>query len=312
MTPTAHLSPGGPEIRHEAEEAAALFPALMVEAERVAQTVAAGLHGRRRAGPGETFWQHRAYGFGDPVSAIDWRQSARAADRLYVRQNEWEAAAAVWIWRDPSSSLDYSSARGGPTKRRRADVLATALAILLSEAGERVGLMGLSGPPDLVRGFHGRAAPSRILEALLSPGRPEREDGASSTPPAAQVSAGARIVLLSDFFTAPDDIAGAVGTYASMNATGALLQIVDPAEEDFPFSGRTEFQDTESRDRLLFGEAGSVGAAYRDRFIAHRRSLEDAARKYDWTFIAHRTDRPAQSALLALYSALSDLRMLKR
>lgn len=307
MTPTAHLSPGGSEIRHEAEEAAALFPALMVEADRVAHTVAAGLHGRRRAGPGETFWQHRAYGFGDPVSAIDWRQSARAADRLYVRQNEWEAAAAVWIWRDPSQSLDYASARGGPTKRRRAEVLATALAILLSEAGERVGLMGLGR-----RAFHGRAAPSRILEALLSPGRPEREDGASSTPPAAQVSAGARIVLLSDFFTAPDDIAGAVGTYASMNASGALLQIVDPAEEDFPFSGRTEFQDTESRDRLIFGEAGSVGAAYRERFIAHRRSLEDAARRYDWTFIAHRTDRSAGSALLALYSALSDLKMLKR
>ncbi|HOP21282.1 MAG TPA: DUF58 domain-containing protein, partial [Amphiplicatus sp.] len=103
MSPSAHLPAGALQTRHEAEEAAALFPALMVEADRVAHTVAAGLHGRRRAGPGETFWQHRAYGFGDPVSAIDWRQSARAADRLYVRQNEWEAAAAVWIWRDASA-----------------------------------------------------------------------------------------------------------------------------------------------------------------------------------------------------------------
>jgi uncharacterized protein (DUF58 family) len=303
MTPTHPHFAGGLEIRRQAEEAAALFPALMVEAERIAHTIASGLHGRRRAGPGETFWQHRAYGFGDPVSAIDWRQSARAADRLYVRQNEWEAAAAVWIWRDPSRSLDYTSSRSIATKRRRADVLATALAILLAEAGERVGLMGAGA-----RAFHGRAAPSRILEALLSR---DQADGAS-TPPAAHVPAGARIVLVSDFFTAPDDVAAAVRNYAAANASGALVQIVDPAEEEFPFSGRMEFHDAESRERLLFGEAGSVGAAYRARFAAHRASLENAARKFGWTFIAHRTDRPAQSALLALYSALSDLKMLKQ
>ena len=111
----------GADIRQRAEEIAAAFPPLLIEAERIAHTVAAGLHGRRRAGPGETFWQHRAYAFGDPVSTIDWRQSARVADRLYVRQNEWDAAAAVWVWRDPSRSLDYASTRGLPTKRRRAD-----------------------------------------------------------------------------------------------------------------------------------------------------------------------------------------------
>lgn len=299
--PTA--SAAGPEIRREAEEAAALFPALMVEAERIAQTVAAGLHGRRRAGPGETFWQHRAYGFGDPVSAIDWRQSARAADRLYVRQNEWEAAAAVWIWRDASSSLDYASSRDAPTKRRRAEILATALAILLSQAGERIGLIGEGG-----RAYHGRTAPSRILETLLT----SKTDGGESTPPCAQIPAGSRIVLHSDFFVQPKAVARAVRDYAAANAKGALVQIIDAAEEDFPFGGRMEFEDPESRERLLFGEAGSVGAAYRARFAAHRAALEDVARKYGWVFIAHRTDHPAQSALLALFAALSDLRALKQ
>ncbi len=114
------------DIRRDAEAAAATFPALLVEAERIAQTVAAGLHGRRRAGPGETFWQHRPYSFGDPVSAIDWRQSARVASRLFVRENEWEAAAAVFLWRDPSASLNFASLRNVPLKRRRADILAVA------------------------------------------------------------------------------------------------------------------------------------------------------------------------------------------
>ncbi len=301
MSRKSAVSADAADIRRAAEEAAALFPALMVEAERVAHTVTAGLHGRRRAGPGENFWQHRAYAFGDPVNAIDWRQSARASDRLYVRQNEWEAAAAVWIWRDPSRSLDYASARGGPTKRRRADIMATALAILLSQAGERVGLMGARPRP-----FHGRAAPSLFLEALTAP-----PGDLSSTPPSAHLSPGARVVLISDFLVAPDAISRAVASYAGAGAAGALLQVVDPAEEDFPFGGRLQFQDVESRDQLIFGEAGAVSQDYRARFAAHREALQDAARRSAWTFLSHRTDRSAESALLALFTALSDLRLLK-
>lgn len=301
MSPKPDRAAGAAALRRDAEEAAAVFPALMVEADRVAHTVTAGLHGRRRAGPGETFWQHRAYAFGDPVSTIDWRQSARAADRLYVRQNEWEAAAAVWIWRDPSHSLDYSSTRGAPTKRRRADVIATALAILLSQAGERVGLIG-----SQQRAFHGRVAPARFLEALVA----EPKDLAS-TPPHIQLSPGARVVMISDFLAEPDAIGEAVYAYAGGGAKGALLQVVDQAEEEFPFTGRTEFEDSESRDHLTFGEAGSVGAQYRARFAAHRAALKDIARRFGWTFLAHRTDRSVENALLALFTALSDLRMLK-
>lgn len=297
-----NAAPATATVRRAAEEAAARFPALMIEAERIAHTVAAGLHGRRRAGPGETFWQHRAYSFGDPVNAIDWRQSARVSGRLYVRQNEWEAAAAVWIWRDPSRSLDYASSSATPTKRRRADVLATALAILLSQAGERVGLLGQQRRP-----FHGRGAPARFLEALA----PDAYEDAQSVPPVAQLAAGARVVLISDFLVEPETIASAVSAFAAAGAKGALVQVVDAAEEEFPFAGRTEFQDAESPERLTFGEAGALAGEYRARFAAHRRALEDISRRRAWSFAAHRTDRPAEAALLALFIALGDFRILK-
>lgn len=284
-------------IRHKAEDAASLFPALLIEADRIAQNVAAGLHGRRRAGPGETFWQHRPYVFGDPVNMIDWRQSARVSNRLYVRQNEWEAAAAVYIWRDPSRSLDYASTDVAPTKRHRADVLATALTILLSQAGERIGLLGEDRRP-----FQGRTAPERILEAL----HVDRFDDRASAPPTAHLKPGARVVLLSDFFTDEAAIERAVSALAASGARGALVQICDEAEEVFPFHGRTEFEDMESPDRLIFGDAKSIGDSYRTKFGALRDSLKTLARRADWSFIAHRTDRPPQTALLALYSALGD------
>ncbi|MEO1243003.1 MAG: DUF58 domain-containing protein [Pseudomonadota bacterium] len=287
-------------IRHDAEEAAALFPALLVEAERIAQTVAAGLHGRRRAGPGETFWQHRPYAFGDPVNAIDWRQSARAVDRLYIRQNEWEAAAAVYVWRDPSRSLDFASLKTLPSKRRRADVLTLALAILLSQAGERIGVLGEERRP-----FHGRGAPTRLLEALHI----DAYRDTASTPPPAHLPPGGRVVMISDFFADIDALGKSVSALAAAGATGALVQVCDPAEEDFPYEGRVEFKDLESRDRLIFGETGSLERDYRKKFAAHRDALANVARTAGWTLITHRTDNPVQTALLALYTALGDARL---
>ncbi len=287
------------DIRHRAEEAAAVLPPLLIEAERIAQTVAAGLHGRRRSGPGETFWQHRAYIFGDPVSAIDWRQSARVSDRLYVRQNEWDAAAAVWIWRDPSRSLDYSSMKEVPTKRRRADIIAVALASLLARAGERIGVIA-SAP----RMFHGRNAAARYLEALDV----AAFDEDASSPPSFPASAHARVVFIGDFFTDIEMTSAAAARAATLGARGAFLQVTDPAEETFPFKGRTEFSNPENRDRLVFGDAGALKESYLREFAAHRARLIDLCNRFDWTFITHRTDQPAGHALLALYAALADQR----
>ena len=69
-------------------------PNILIEAKRIAQTVAHGIHGRRRAGPGETFWQFRQFQSSDTARQIDWRRSA-SSDHLYVREREWEAAHTV-------------------------------------------------------------------------------------------------------------------------------------------------------------------------------------------------------------------------
>ena len=130
-------------LRDRAEQAAAVLPPLLVAAERVATTVAQGVHGRRRVGQGETFWQFRQYEQGDAAARIDWRESAKS-QRLYVRETEWEAAQSVWLWRDASTSMEYSSAEylGGtwPTKRDRGELMLVALASLLVRGGERLTL----------------------------------------------------------------------------------------------------------------------------------------------------------------------------
>src|SRR3954470_1810717 len=84
------------------------LPRLILEARRIAATVIHGLHGRKRAGPGEQFWQYRRFVSGEPARRVDWRRSARDGI-LYVREQEWEAAHTVWIWPDRSPSMTFTS-----------------------------------------------------------------------------------------------------------------------------------------------------------------------------------------------------------
>src|SRR5712672_4358594 len=120
---------------------AATMPRLILEARRVAATVIHGLHGRRRPGPGENFWQYRRFMSGEPAARVDWRRSARD-DHLYVREQEWEAAHTVWIWPDRSSSMAFRSPLAEESKVHRALVMAFALAEILVNGGERVGVPG--------------------------------------------------------------------------------------------------------------------------------------------------------------------------
>ena len=134
-------------LRKEVEQLTAPFPALLAEAERVAAVVAQGVHGRRRPGQGESFWQYRTYQPSDPAHHIDWRRSARS-DQIFVRENEWEAAHTVYFWRDGSPGMNWRSHKKTPTKQDRASVLCMALASLLMRAGERTALIGESQYPD--------------------------------------------------------------------------------------------------------------------------------------------------------------------
>ena len=111
-----------PRLREEAATLAARLPSLVIAARRLAQSVMHGVHGRRQAGPGETFWQFRPFVSGEPAARVDWRRSARE-NRAFVREREWEAAHTLWLWFDRSPSMDVGSPLAHSTKLDRAAVL---------------------------------------------------------------------------------------------------------------------------------------------------------------------------------------------
>lgn len=278
----------------EADALGAALPPLLVAAERLASTVALGVHGRRKSGMGETFWQFRRYAQGDARSAIDWRQSAKS-QHLFVREREWEAAESVWFWRDGSSSMNFSSGPSFCTKRERANLLALALASLLVRGGERVAIFGDREGPAA-----GRVAVRHMAGALAD------ERAGAAMPPDLASAKRAQVIWLSDFLAPMEAVQRALGKMARAGLGGHLVQIVDPAEQDFPFSGRTRFEWRNMHAHEIFGRAETARETYRRRFEAQSDGVRALARKFGWSFLLHRTDARPETALIALHAQIGE------
>jgi uncharacterized protein (DUF58 family) len=271
---------------------AAGMPRLILEARRVAATVIHGVHGRRRAGPGENFWQYRRFVSGEPASRVDWRRSARD-DHLYVRELEWEAAHTVWIWPDRSPSMHFASPLVRETKLYRTLVVALALAEVLVEGGERVGIPGLTRPTG-----------SRNVIDLMAQAIVHDRDERASLPPNFVPSPLAEVVLLSDLWSDIGDVRGKISQLAGRGSRGHVVQIVDPAEETFPYWGRVEFVEPEGFGRVTAGRAETWRTDYIERVARHRAEIRRETDRLGWSFAIHRTDRPPSELLLALHARI--------
>jgi len=293
-------------LQQRGEALAAGLPPLLVAAERVATTVVQGVHGRRRIGQGETFWQFRSYEPGDRPQLIDWRQTAKS-DRVYVREMEWEAAQTVWLWRDDSGSMSWRSAEAGDSKRGRADLLLLALAVLLLRAGERITLLGSGRRPASGRQALLRTAVALQRAAEAAGDGQGAEPPGAGLPPCEALPRHGRIVCFSDFLSPLQEIESVLRFYAERGLRGHLVQLLDPAEISFPFAGRLRFEGLEGEESWLLGRSEAVRGAYLRRLELQCRGLEDICRRLGWSCSLHRTDRSAESALLMLYQAIAPL-----
>src|ERR1041385_9266962 len=273
---------------------AASMPRLILEARKIAATVIHGLHGRRRAGSGENFWQFRRYVPGEEARRIDWRRSARD-DNIYVREQEWEAAHTIWIWPDRSPSMHFVSKLARESKLDRTLTIAFALAEILVEAGERVGVPGLTRPTG------SRAVIERMAEAIIHDPR-ERPSLPLGFAPALL----SEVVMLSDLWSPIEDIRATLTQLSSNGSQGHLVQIVDPAEETFPYSGRVEFTEPETGARITAGRAENWRVDYAARLKQHRAELAAEAKRLGRRLTLHRHQRPPTELLLALHGRIGE------
>ncbi|HTO80169.1 MAG TPA: DUF58 domain-containing protein [Methylocystis sp.] len=288
-------APGGFEATRAAEIAQRL-PLILAKARDIAASLVHGAHGRRRAGMGDTFWQYRPFASGEEAQRIDWRRSARS-DQLFVREREWEAAHNCFVWIDVTPSMAFKSALANDFKIDRAAILGLAVADALVNGGERVGALGLSTP----------TAARNVMIRLGELFAKEAASGeAEKLPPTVPLPPRARAVLISDFFCDPQALATRLAAYSDCGARGALLMLLDPVEEAFPFAGETLFRDPLGGEDFRAGEARALREAYGAKLAEHQDALREAARRAGFLFLVHHTDRPAAEAALALLMGLGD------
>jgi uncharacterized protein (DUF58 family) len=280
-----------------AEALGARLPPLLVAADRVAATVAQGVHGRRRVGQGDSFWQFRRFVAGDPVTRIDWRQSAKSGRAVpegwFIRETEWEAAQTVCLWRDGSASMRWRSRAAEVEKRDRASLLLLALASLLLRGGERALLLRQDARP-----VSGRRGLDRLAADLMT------ADDDRGLPPLLPVPRHASVVLFGDFLSPLDEVQALLARFAAVPVTGYLLQILDPAEALLPYAGRVRFLGLERDGETLIPRVETVREAYAERLKAQQEGLASLCSAAGFGFGVHRTDHPPETALLTLYAAL--------
>ena len=264
------------------------LPRLTMEARRVAQTVQSGMHGRHKAGTGETFWQFRPFMQGEAANRIDWRRSSRDHS-LYVREREWETVHTLWLWIDQSPSMDFQSEWGRDAKNNQAVTLGLALADIVVRSGERVGLWD-SGTTSRQRDIIDQLAAMLIEEAAQ----------VKELPALRAVERFHDLVLLTDGLSPLPQWQQAITDLSRKGAHGHVVLIRDPAEVTLPYEGHYKLLATEGESGLEIGDAGAFRARYQDRIAAHREELKTLCARHHWVFYDHLTDKPLLPVLLAL------------
>ncbi len=280
-------------LRERSEAEASRLPPLLARAEHLAGTVLLGDHGRRRSGLGDDFWQYRPAQIGDSRRMIDHRRSARG-DQQFVREREWQIAQSIMLWVDQGASMRFASDKTLPTKIDRARLLGLATAILLVRGGERVGLTGTTLPPR-----RGNAQIIRLAQAWSEDSQTDY-----APPEHRAMIPHARAVFISDFLGPLDEVELALTKAADRGVRGVLMQLLDPSEESFPYSGRTIFESVGGTARHETLKAADLRDRYLDRLARRKDALTHLCRATGWQMGLHHTGDSAQSALLWLYRAL--------
>ncbi len=284
----------GRDTMERARARASLIPDLLVEAQRVANTVFSGWHGRRKRGIGENFWQFRPYVPGETMSRIDWRRSARDETNIYVQDKEWQATHMIWLWVDESASMLFKSDTATVSKQSRALVLAFAMAELLARSGERVGWLGLTKP------ILARNAAEKLAEALIL------AEPQTDFPKETDLGHHSDVILFSDFLDTIEDNRAHLQELYRHRASGHVVQIIDPVEELFPYQGRVEFVDPETGEKFTAGNASTLREDYARETSLRTGTMRDTVRSLGWSYTRHHTDRLASEALASLHIHLSE------
>ncbi|MGH7467847.1 MAG: DUF58 domain-containing protein [Longimicrobiales bacterium] len=270
---------------------------LELAARLVVEGLRAGHHRSPFHGYSAEFQQHRPYRAGDDLKYLDWKILART-DRLYSRQFRETTSMSVMIVLDASASMGFPEHE--LSKFRYASLVAASLAYLISTQGDAVGLMTMTG--DALRYLPARGGRPH-LRSLVA--RLDRLSPSGHWQPQRVVARAAElldrrgvVLVISDFYDAEEETRRELRRAARRGHDVAMLQIISPEEQSFPYQGALEMQDLESGERRLI-DAAAAQVSYRKAMSDFLERCRSGAHRDGLEYALMSTDTPPERALRA-------------
>ncbi|WP_375706651.1 DUF58 domain-containing protein [Bartonella sp. AA126HLJHH] len=275
------------------------MPYFLLQARHIANTLITGWHRQRKSGNGENFWQFRPYMEGESISRIDWRRSARD-ENTYLREHEWQMTQTVWLCPDQSASMHYCSRFSKISKGNHATLLTLTLASLLERSGEHIAIPNLMSPTMTSN------VVERIAFAL------ENHSDENSFPDFSTITRFSHVVIMSDFLDYPEKVIQHLTVLTTKQVTAHLIEISDPAEESFPYTGHTAFLDPETKEKHVSTKAEDLRKSYCKLYHARRQELVNFCARQGWSYHVSTTDQPLTETIFHLANTMSDSPLQKR
>jgi uncharacterized protein (DUF58 family) len=237
-----------------------------LQARSIVEGYLAGAHRSPFRGFAIEFAQHREYVPGDDTRHLDWKVLGRS-DRYYIKQYEQETNYVAHILVDGSESMRYGS--GKVTKLDYAKTMAACLAylVLLQRDAVAVSLFDTEIREHVPRtDSMGKMQQICTQLARFQPTEKSNVKG-MLIDLARRVTRRGIVILISDLFEDEQAVLEGIQQLRLRRHEVIVLQVLDPAEVSFPFSGNVEFIGLEGQGRLLT-QPSDVRAAYRAEFDA--------------------------------------------
>ena len=262
-----------------------------------------GVHRSPHLGVSVEFAEYREYVPGDPLRTLDWQVYART-DRYVVRRFHEETNLRACVVLDQSKSLDFTGDVARPTKFRFAIGLAAALIHILTRQRDAVGLVSFAS--RMGRYFPPRSSPAAMREMFdyLSRCKPGGKTMAADTihQVAERMPRRSLVLVISDLLADKDEVAAALNHLRHKRCEVIVLQVLDPAELDFPYRGLNDFKDLEDGE-LLEADADALREAYakemQDFLDGWRKTCGDARIEHHVLTTDQRFDRALAAVLHA-------------
>ncbi len=284
----------------KAELLAKQFFAFQFKTKKVTFSARHGYHESKKTGNRGSFLQFRKFEPYDSLQAIDWRKSAKS-DEFIVQDKEWETEHTIWLWRSRSPTMSYHSGLVQVGKKELAELVILSLAAIFRNGGERISYLGSKLPAK-----NGQLGFENFIQAMSS----NKDKGA--IPVTKSLSKSSRVILVSDFINPSTSFEKQARQLAQQGCKGSLIQILDPAEETFPFQGRIKFESIEGRDSQLLQRAEEIRIDYMNGLAEHRNYLNKIAKDIGWEFFNFSTETKAEVILkLVLYRLINQNRLAK-